>query len=272
MTASNGWHVTEPTLAAYRAGDADPVLAASVEAHLLACAACRSALAAGADDVAGERQGRRWESLVAVVDQPRQGPLLRLGLASRPLRGAWLVALLLLLVFPLVTDPFLGRYSPWLVMAMAPIAPLAAVVVAYREDVDPTGEIALAAPLAGLRLVARRALLVAAGALPVGVLGALLAGVPTTIAVAWILPGLALASLVLLAGTTRLDPAVAAAALGATWAIGVGAPAALRASAGDALIGVLGGAGFQVTALAVALAAVALTVTRREHVAYRRTA
>ena len=272
MTTSNGWHLTEPALAAYRSGQADPVLAASVETHLMACAECRSALAAGADDVAGERRERRWDSLVAVVDQPRQGPLVRVGLASRPLLGAWLFALLLLVVVPLLTVPFLGLGSPWLVMAMSPIAPLAAVVVAYREDTDPAGEIALAAPLAGLRLVARRALLVGAAALPVGVLGALLAGVPATIAVAWILPGLALASLVLLAGTTRLDPAVAAAALGATWAIGVGAPAALRESAGDALVDVLGGPGVQLTALIVALVASAFTVSRSEHVAYRRTA
>jgi len=51
---------------------------------------------------------------------------------------------------------------------------------------------------------------------PVGVGGALLLGMPVEVAFGWLLPGAALASLVALAGTTRLDPALVAAGLGST--------------------------------------------------------
>ena len=165
-----------------------------------------------------------------------------------------------------------GSGMPTLLLALAPLAPTAAVVLAYRVGSDPVGEMALATPLAGLRLVSRRALLVGAVALPVGVVAALLTGLSTTVALAWILPGLALSALVLLAGTTRLDPAYAAAGLGSAWALAVGIPSAVRRSAADVVAVHIASPTFQLTALVVALTALALTVSRRERIAYRRTA
>ena len=83
---------------------------------------------------------------------------------------------------------------------------------------------ALAAPVAGLRIVSGRALLVAIGAAPVGIAAALLLGLPLQVALGWLLPGLALSTLVLLAGTTRVDPALVAGVLGAAWAVAVARP------------------------------------------------
>ena len=44
VPTSPHWHLTEPTLRDYAAGEALPVAGASVEAHLLACADCRARL------------------------------------------------------------------------------------------------------------------------------------------------------------------------------------------------------------------------------------
>lgn len=268
------WHAHPDDLAAYVAGTDDPVLAASLETHLLRCADCRTALARGARTTSGNERGsdsdRRWESLVAVVDTPRSTPLARLGVSTRPLRAAWLVAALLVLLVPVVPAFATGERMPTLLLALAPIAPGLAVVLAYRTSTDPAGEMALAAPVAGLRIVSARALLVALVAAPLGVAAALLLHLPLAVALGWLLPGLALSSLVLLAGTTRLDPALVAGTLGVGWALAVGVPAATRRASVDVVVDTVAGAPVQLAALAVAVAAITLTVSRREHVAYRR--
>ena len=268
----NTWHLDDDLLGAYRDRTTDTILAASVEAHLIACAECRERLAGADDATARATSERRWAALTAVVDQPRRTPLLRLGLATRPLRHAWLAALAMFVLVPLVAVSYVGLGSPTMLLALAPMAPLVAVVVAYRTDLEPAGELALATPLAGLRLVVRRALLVGAGAVPLVVGVALLAGLPVTLALGWVLPGLALASLVLLAGSTRLDPTLVAGVLGGVWALAVGVPSAVRRSTAEVVADHVSGAPVQLVCLAVALAAVALTVSRREHSAYRRTA
>jgi len=270
------WHAHPNDLAAYAAGDDDPVLAASVETHLLRCADCRATLAraAAAVPAAGERTDtdRRWDSLSAVVDTPRSAPLARLGVSTRPLRAAWLLAALLVLLVPVAPALVTGRGLPTLLLALAPIAPSLAVVLAYRTSADPAGEMSLAAPVAGLRIVSARALLVGLIAAPLGVAAALLLDQPLAVALGWLLPGLAMSSLVLLAGTTRVDPALVAGGLGIAWAVAVGTPAATRRASVDAVIDTVAGAPVQLLALVVAIAALALTATRRERVAYRRNA
>jgi len=265
----NTWHVTPDVLTAYR-GDGDTILAASVEAHLMSCVACRKALAESGGSRAAAETERRWSSLTDVVDRPRSSPLARIGVSTPPLRLAWVAALLLVFVVPVLVRLIVGAAVPTLLLALAPIAPSIAVALAYREVADPAGEMALAAPMAGLRLISARALLVGAVAAPVGVLAAFLLGLPLHVAVAWLLPGLALSALVLLAGTTRLDPGVVAGVLGVAWALGVAGPSATRRIPADVVADQVAGAPVQLIALAIATAALALAVSRREQVAYRR--
>ena len=264
------WHADEETLRAWADGSAAPVPAASLEAHLLRCDECRRRMATLAPSASGSDVVRRWDALADRIDRPRSGPLLRLGLATPGLRAAWLGSLLLLLALPAVVTTFGGRLP--LMMALAPVAPLAAVALAYGRDAEPAGELALAAPSAGLRVVASRALLVALSAVPIGVAGALLAGLPSQLAFGWLLPGAALSALVVLAGTTRLDPTLVAASLGSLWAVVVSWPAASRRVPAQVVSDLIASAPTQLTALAVALVAVALTIARRDSVAYRRTA
>ena len=80
---------------------------------------------------------RRWDNLAAVVDTPRSAPLARLGISTRPLRAAWLLAALLVLLVPGVPAVVTGHGLPTLLLALAPIAPSLAVVLAYRTERRP---------------------------------------------------------------------------------------------------------------------------------------
>ena len=97
--------------------------------------------------------------------------------------------------------------------------------------------------------------------------------VPTALFFSWCLPGLALSALVMLAGTTRLDPLRVAVGLGVAWAAAVVAGStARRALRPEVVLDVLASPALQTAALAVAVVALFLTVARRDLVSYRRTA
>lgn len=270
------WHVHPDHLRHYAAGSAGQAVVASVEAHLLACERCRAAMA----DVAGPGdRDAAWERLAVSVDRPRSRllsrasgstGLLRASVATPAMVGAALTAAVVVGLVPLLVAfaaPGTGLVA---LLVLAPLAPSAAVALAYREWADPAGEIGLAVPTAGLRLVALRAAAVSAVSLPVAVgvlllVDALVTDVPVSFGFAWGLPGLALAALVLLAGTTRLDPGYVALGLGSGWALTVVAVARLhRSMRPEQFVDLIWGPGVQLGALVVLTAAVSLTVLRRD--------
>lgn len=270
------WHVAEGDLAAYLAGEGPPVLAASLESHLTSCAACRARLAALADTT---EQDRAWARLADTIDRPsRRSWLLRPAVATPATLRAAVAAVLLVGLVPLLTAALVGDAGLVALLVAAPLAPVAAVALAYRDVSDPSGEISLATPAAGLRLVALRALLVAAVAVPVALLGLLavdlwIEDVPVRLAFAWCLPGLALAAVTLLAGTTRIDPLHVALGAAGGWAVLVLTAVTVRRTLRpEAFADVVAGPVTQTLALAVCVAAVVLTVARRDTVVYRRTA
>jgi hypothetical protein len=178
---------------------------------------------------------------------------------------------------PLVASAVAGDAALVALLVGAPLAPVAAAGLAYRDWADPAGEISLATPTAGLRLVAMRALVVSVGALLAAAATVLVVGlwvdVPTALFFSWCLPGLALSALVLLAGTTRVDPLRVAVGLGLGWAVAVvGGSTARRALRPDAVLDVIASPALQTAALSVAVIALFLTVARRDLVSYRRTA
>jgi hypothetical protein len=265
------WHAAAPDLATYRRGAADPLLAASVEAHLLRCAPCRRLLATLDVPGAAADSARRWRQVSDALDARltvRESPLMRLGVSSRPLATALAISVALVLALPFVAALSDVRNAAVALLAGAPLAPMVAVAFAFRRETDPAGELSLAAPLAGIRVVTRRALLVSVVAAPTGVAGALALGLPVRDALAWLLPGLAMSCLVLLGATTRLDPAVLTAVLGAGWALGV-----LGTSRRDGqamLADLVASTAVQTTSLLVAAAAIALVAVRRDRLVYRR--
>lgn len=272
----SAWHADDQDLDAYLAGGTPPVLAASLETHLLRCAGCRTRLG---ELSSATEQELAWARLADAVDRPSRRPwIVRSAVATPVMVQAAALAVLLVGLVPLVAATAFGDGGVVTLLVLAPLAPVAAVALAYRDAADPSGEMGLAAPTAGLRLVALRALLVSAVALPLA-LGVLLAvdswvgDVPVRVAFAWCLPGLALTALVLLAGTTRVDPVQVAVVASAGWALLVGSiVVADRALAPEVVADAIAGPLVQAGALTVAVAALVLTVARRDAVAYRRTA
>lgn len=266
----NSWHATPEDLAAYHAGGSGSVLAASIEAHLLKCAACRDTLAGALPPESAAETDRRWAALAAEVDRPRSRTLGYVGIATLPLRRAWFLAVLLVLAVPLAALFITGGGVPTMLLALAPVVPGLAVAASYRVSADPAGELGLATPVAGLRLVAARAVPVSLGAVPPAIALALLGGLPLATALGWLLPGLACFSLVLLAGTTRFDPVAVAGTVGAVWALALAVQSRLRGVPDLTVAAELASAPVQLAALATAAGCLALAWARRDRIAYRR--
>lgn len=97
--------------------------------------------------------------------------------------------------------------------------------------------------------------------------------VPVRLAFAWCLPGLALAAVTLLAGTTCIDPLHVALGAAGGWAVLVLTAVTMhRILRTEAFADVVAEPATQAVAFAVCVAAVVLTVARRDTVVYRRTA
>jgi hypothetical protein len=271
------WHADEGDLVAYLGGGGMAVVDASVEAHLLACAGCRDRLA----QLSGDHElEQAWDRLVDVIDRPTTTFVQRLTpgratilptVATPPMLRAALVAVTLVGLIPLLPAVMFGERGLALLLFLAPLAPATAVAVSYRQWSDPAGEVTLASPSAGLRLVAMRALVVSLMALPFAVAVGWLSDMPIRLAFAWCLPGAALAGVVLLAGTTRLDPLHAAAALSVGWFLLLGIPASgRRGQLTEQVIQLITDPAMQTSALLIAVVTLLLTAVRRDAVAYRR--
>lgn len=224
------WHAPADQLTAFRAGRLTGAAAASVETHLLGCDHCRRTLSAMAAADPAPRQAAMWAAISDAVDEPSRSSRLstrwvRLTLGSPTLRLVTVALVLAVLVPPLVATAVSGRAGWVLLFVLAPLAPVAAAVVAYRPEIDPAGSLAAATPLASLQLVLLRALVVLGIAVPVGLLTSMLLPARTTLLVGWLLPGLALCSIVMVAGT-RVEPTRLAIGLSVAWSatvLGTGA-------------------------------------------------
>ncbi len=221
------WHADPDTLHRYAEGCIAPVQASSVEAHLLACEACRSSLAAGADRA---RLDAVWNEITAVADAPVLGAMERLLgylgvpehvgrlLAATPaLRLSWLSAVIVSLAFAVsAARRGDGDVGQLLFLVLAPLLPLAGVAASFGPGIDPLHEVALAAPLRSLDLLLVRATAVlATTTFLAGVAAATVPHADWQMA-AWLLPafGLTAGSLAL---STWVTPWKAAAALASIW-------------------------------------------------------
>jgi hypothetical protein len=275
MTETN-WHAPAALLTRFLddPGGLDDVAAASIEAHLVACASCRQQLTAAADP---HFTAASWDAVADRIDQPRAvfverllhglgvGKLYARLLAATPgLQAAGLGAVALLAAAAVALSRTADAQGPFLVLA--PLAPLAAVALTFATAAEPAGEAAVATPMHGAGLVVRRA--VAVLTLSFVLLGVAALAVPDfgPTAAAWVLPAFAL-SLGSLAGATRVRVEVAVAALGIAWLVVVwsvwtfgGQTGAVADSASFAAAG-------QVTAFVFAVAGAVVVGARRDHFA-----
>lgn len=274
------WHADSELLERYAAGTVDAAGAFSLEAHLLACARCRAAAGVA---VPVDRVATTWSGIEDRLDAPRLGVverllvragvrqhLARLLAATPALRLSWLLAVALVLAFA-VAAAYGGRGERGLLpfLVLAPLVPVAGVAAAFAPGIDPTYELAVAAPLAAFRLLLVRC--VAVLGVTVAVAAATSLALPDVglLAVAWLLPALAL-SVVSLAAGTFVPTLPAAGLVAGLWVAAVlgsevravGSLAALQAPGPveSLLFHAPGQAGF----LVVAVVAAAVLVWRRD--------
>ncbi|WP_416976225.1 anti-sigma factor family protein [Streptomyces sp. T028] len=218
------WHVAEEDLRAYALGELAAPLLWSADTHLTRCAECRARLAAGTDPVALDSG---WERLDAELDAPRpsltERLLVRIGVAGHTarlltatpvLRRSWLLSVLFLLVMTVLAVRVAD--VPALFLALAPLLPLAGVALSYGPALDPTYEMAVVAPLHGFRLLMIRTVAVLTAGLVLNGLATLALPGYGLMALAWLLPALALTTTGL-ALSARLGPVLAPALVGGAW-------------------------------------------------------
>jgi hypothetical protein len=272
---STTWHAPPEVLRRFAVDPAglDDVTAASVEAHLVACAECRRAVSAAVPALVDES----WAGVADVIDRPRpnlvERLLERLGLPSTtarllgatvPLRAAGLVATLVVAAGAAALSRSADADGPFLVLA--PLVALATIAASFAPVADPGGEAGVATPMHGAGLAVRRAVAVLSVTFVALGLASLALPHLSGTAAAWVLPGLAL-TLSALALSTWIRVEAAAWALGSAWVIGL---LVLRVQQGRAtaidavpLFDTVG----QIVAAAVAVGAAALLASRRERLA-----
>lgn len=223
------WHL--PVEAVRRYADPggatlSPAEAASVEAHLDRCAACRGRLPA-TDVELLSRLGAALVDRVGHVPQYRRPRRWRIRLTAG-LPTAWLLAVLAVAAaaggLDLLSEAT-GDDRPSLLLLLAPVLPLAAVAAAWTPQLDPLHELTASTAAAGLPLLLRRTL-VAVSAVVLFSAGLDLTGVAAPPA-RWLLPCLALTAVTLALGSVvRLH--LAAAGLATGWSLAVVVPALTR--------------------------------------------
>lgn len=224
-TATGGWHLDEELARRYAENRVPGVLAASVEQHLVTCPACRALLRPAVPD---ERRAALWAQILERVEAPPVGrlerllrragldePTARLVAITPLLRTSWLAGTVLVLALALLAAGT-GAQAVALFLVLAPVLPVAGVALTFGPAADPAHEIVAGTPFSPLRLLAVRTLVVVSTTfLPAGV-AAVFLPVQLGLALAWLLPALSL-TVGTLALSTRLDPHVAASALGIGW-------------------------------------------------------
>ncbi|MDX2679509.1 zf-HC2 domain-containing protein [Streptomyces sp. NY05-11A] len=295
MSTAENWHTSDDLAARYADGTLPEADAWSLEKHLERCGACAARVSAAVRRVptagvvlaevreavlreVAPREAVRREAVLAEVREA--GPVAApqasarahsvLWAAGPAVRGAWLPALLLVALGALALSYGAGVDGAWpVLLALAPVVPVAGVALSYGAHADPLHEIAAATPSGGLRLMLTRTAAVLVVSLPLLTLTGLLlpaSGAPG--AAAWLLPGLAL-TLASLALAGWVGCRAATAVTGGGWLCAVLVPA-LTASGGPALAGLaeqldrcLGGPPAQVAWGAAAVLCAALLAARR---------
>lgn len=249
----------------------DEITASSVEQHLVACEVCRSVVASSSDEA---YLGRSWAEVVDRIDQPSlawgERLLHRLGMpphlarvvgATPHLRLAWFATTVLVAAAAVGVAHDSGSDTPFLLVA--PLVPLAAVLLAFLPTEEPGGEASIATPLHGAGLLLRRVLAVLVPTFVILGVAGLAQPDLTAGGALWVLPGIALA-IGALALSTVMRASTAAITLAIGWIAIVSSVSVLDGRAvpiADTLIFAWTG---QITALSLALLAAAWLYTRRD--------
>lgn len=272
------WHASSETVAAYVAGSLDIAAAASVEAHVVACATCQRSIATAAPTI-DVRLDHIWEGVVDTLDRPAPRPverfLRRLGIRETDARlvactpalfTSWAIAVAAAVLLTLIPGRTDGR-AAFAFLLLAPLLPLIAVAAAFSPRFDRTWEVTAATPLAGVHLLLVRGLAALVPALAATTVAAF--AVPGE--GLWLLPAAALCACSL-AAATWVEPVAAAATLASLWMSGVVYVQvdSARGLTGDSAAAVLSSPTSQSVALALIAAALAVVIVRRQSFEFGR--
>ena len=225
MTPLTPWHPDESVLQGYVDGHPTSLSGASVEAHLVACAQCRSAVrdAVPADRLTSIRAG--LQDRVDALERPWLERLLvwlglqevdvRALLATPALRAAWWMAVVAATGLA-VLNLRNGRDPEALFLLLAPLVPVCTTALAYAPGLDPAFSQVAATPYSTTRMLLARSLAVGATAFLGTGCAALALPDRDITSVAWLMPAVAL-TLIALALSPRLGAVTASSVVGAAW-------------------------------------------------------
>lgn len=214
-------HVHPADLRAWVIGEADGLVATSVEQHVVGCSTCQAAVATSINPVpypAGlvpEAPSSApvdftgvWAAVRNEIEAPRAGRLerllVRLGLpasdatlaaAAPALWGSWICALALAVTFALAGVLSMHAGSATLVLMIAPVMPVLGVAIAFGPEAGPVLEQESSTPYPLERLILLRTAAVLLAAVPVVLLGQLV--LRESAAWLWLLPALGFTAAVL---------------------------------------------------------------------------
>lgn len=274
MTPLAPWHPDESMLQGYVDGHPTSLLGASVEAHLVACPQCRSAVrdAVPRDRLTGIRAGlhdridalqRPWLERL-LIQLGLQEVDVRALLATPALRAAWWLAVVAATGLA-VLNLRNGRDPDPLFLLLAPLVPVCTTALAYAPGLDPAFAHVAATPYSTTRMLLARSLAVGTTAFVGTGCAALALPDRDMTSVAWLMPAVAL-TLTALALSPRLGAVSASAVVGAVWVSFV----SVLQSGGVDVLGVLGVAG-QLVVGAVALVALVVLVDQQKRIEGGRT-
>lgn len=222
------WHADSEALRTLLDGSIDPVVAASLESHLMRCADCRGQLNTLAFSDPLEQT---WTAIRSEIEAPIRGfaerLLRRFGvsaesgrlLAAVPaMRGGWLLGVTTALIFAGVASAFGTDLGTSMFLVVAPLAPVAGVAAAFGGDADPAHEIVVTTPYSAGRLLLLRTAAVLVTCTPVAMLVGLALPGPGWLTVAWLCPAAA-AMAVTLALAPVLGLTAAATSVGVVWSM-----------------------------------------------------
>lgn len=265
------WHLDNPAAEAYSTRSTNAAVTASIEAHLLSCSSCQVLMATLEEPTVAELVADVWESVDELLDRRRipvvERALRRFGCTettariisvSARARWSYLAAVAVSVAMAFVAARSGNDQAFEAFLLLAPVGPLVATLGAFNRRTDPLHSLMYSVPVSPWRIALLRTI-----ASVVPAIGLTAVGVPILyergwLAVAWLLPSLAL-SMCVLALATRVAIESATLIAGACW---LSVPLGLRLGQGDLLSAF--GDQIQVAALVVVTASAVLLAAHRD--------
>lgn len=266
------WHVDEQSAQRYVARRLDSASTSSIESHLLVCDRCRATVGGAVDD---DLLSFVWSEISDALDRPQLGwaertlgrfgcsdTTSRIVAATTRARFSYVIAVAISVAMAVVAAQSGGDRAFGAFLMLAPIGPLVATAGAFGRWSDPAHAVLSVTPTSTLRIVLIR---IAASVVPAIVLTAL--SVPMLLdrgwlAIAWLLPTLALA-LGALALSSWVDLEIATMIVCGVW---LSMPFLIRVPGGE-LIDVFGEQ-IQIASLAIAAVGTLTMALRRSNFEY----